>query len=69
MIAGMIGEQVALSSTSVTSLATMESRVTAMEAKLDGMEKSIVASIQSTLQNLLKPQEPPGGEIAGDPDD
>ena len=67
MITGMIGQQVALSGNRVTSLATMESRVTAMEAKLDGMEKSIVASIQSTLQNMLKPQEPPGSERAGDP--
>ena len=48
MIAGMIGQHVALSGTSVTSSATMESRITVIEsklAKLDGIEQSIVASI------------------------
>ena len=70
MIAGMVGQHVALSGASVTSSATMESRITVIESKLsklDGMEESIVASIQSTLKNMLKQQEPPGGELAGEP--
>ena len=67
LIAGMIGVQVTASGHSIASSATMESRVTTMESKLDDMEKSIVASIQSTLQQLLKPNEPPGGERAGEP--
>jgi len=48
MIAGMIGQHVALSGTSVTSSATMESIITVIAsklAKLDGIEQSIVASI------------------------
>ena len=70
MIAGMVGQHVALSGASVTSSATMESRITVMEsklAKLDGMEDSIVASIQATFEKSMKQQEPPGGESAGEP--
>jgi len=67
MITGMIGVHIAPSGNSVSSSATMESRVTAMGLTLDDTEKSIVDSIQSTLKNLLQTKEPPGGEISGDP--
>lgn len=50
----MNGVQVVSSVTSVASAANMESRVIVMEPKLDDMEKIIVASIQSILQNLFE---------------
>jgi len=67
MIADMLGVLIAPAGNSVTSSATMEPRVTVMELKLDDMEKIIVAIIQSTLKKVLQTKEPPGGEIAGEP--